>query len=51
MAMYFAGSFGDYYSLFKTAVNNDDDSFSSSYKAVSRSFDRKLSKFLEDLEK
>ena len=51
MAMYYAGQFGDYYSLFKTAVNNDDDSFSSSYKAVSRSFDRKLSSFLENLEK
>lgn len=50
MALYFLSAFGDYYSLFKTAVNSNNDDFTSKYTGVAKSFDRKLQRFLRDLE-
>lgn len=49
MAMYYSTQFGDYYTLFKTAVNDDSDSFSSKYASVSRKFDNAVDKFLRKL--
>ena len=49
MAFYYYNTFGNYYDLFKTAVNENKESFSSSYTSVSKSFDRNLKKFLRSL--
>ncbi len=47
MAMYF-GTLG-FYELFKSAVNDNSGSFSSSYTSVSKRFDRQMDRILEKL--
>ena len=51
MALYYNTAFGDYYPLFKTAVNDNTDSFSSKYTSVAKNFSRKLSNFMRKLDK
>ena len=49
MAMYFSEELG-FYSLFKTAVNDNRDTFSSGYSAASKRFDRNIERILKKLQ-
>ncbi len=51
MAFFYKNAFGNYYDIFKTAVNNNKNTFTSQYNSLARNFNKRVNTFLSNLDK